>query len=970
MPPRAPRATPIVAGLVLAIGVITGAGENPRLTADEVQRSINDLFTAAYYDSILHVIPGYIQRAEAENDSVLLGRMYAQRGRTLTMIGRGAEGIHDIDLGIRLAEAARDTVGWMPAVHYKGYYYSSEGRFDDALRCFEKRLELATLVHSPLDEALARSSIGYVYTIRGDYARAKEHYTLAILLFRQSAYPEREATPLIGLGRIEGGAGNEAEARACFQRAWVVARASGDRVNEMWATNNLGVLEATEGDPGRAAAYSQRAFDIAKEIDYPPGMVIPATNLAARAKELGDFARAESILTDAREVCLTRGASEFLSMVDFSLAELRLLEGRYQAAGATFRRLLATSGQLEPQHKYFAIIGLGRVLAHDDSVSQAIDLLTDNFEAKGVDVYALAEPEANLVLSRWYEQTDNPEAALRHARRAIDRAQALGWRRVAVTARLRESVCYRTMGRHREAYASLLTGLDSLDSVRGGITAPEWREAYGQGTSRDLVDAGRVLLEYPDDLPMRAREKAFFDSMQRFKTRSLLDRISEPRTGAERTEHALRPAATIDDLQSDMLRPGELLLEFFVGGNESYLVAVARDDLRLVKLPGPDSALAESIELYHHALASADPALQADFPAERLAPLQRSLGTALMGGVADMVERAQTVLVAPDGFFASIPFGTLILTDPSRMLMETRPVVQIPSASVLALQRSQPVGRRAGVARIVALEASKASNLPGAHDEVRDLSRRYSGVERVQGLSGGAAGLASIAGRCDVLHIATHALIVDNSPWQSGLALAPTPGGAGDSIPSATATRGRSSIDGTAILSSADSALVARTFQDPFVRAWQIANLSLPTTLTVLAGCETAGGRLTTGEGVLGLTAAFVSAGVPVVVSSLWPIDDRATVRVMEHFYQHLAKGESVATSLRLAQLAARDTGGHSHPFYWAGFTVVGDGSIVVNVEERSSRLRVALLAVLALGLVGATIALLRRRRPRFAPSP
>lgn len=924
--------------------------------ADEIQRRINSLFTAAQYDSILHLIPGYIQRAESDGDSILLGRMYAQRGRVFTMIGRRAEAERDLDLGLRLAKAVRDTTGWMPAVHFKGYFYSTEGRDEEALRCFEKRLQLAQVVHSPLDEALARSSIGYVYTIRGDNDRAREHYTRAILLFRQTERPQLETTPLIGLGRIEAAAGNEVEARRCFQRAWVVARESGDRVNEMWATNNLGVLETSEGDPGRAAAYSQRAFDIAKEIDYPPGMVIPATNLAARAKELGDFARAEAILTDAREVCRTRGVEEFLSMVDFSLAELRNLEGRYEAAGVIFRRLLAQQGQLEPQHEDFAVIGLARVLARDDSVSQAIELLTDNLEAKGTSVFALAEPESNLFLSRLHERAKNPDAALRYAQRALECARRLGWRRYAVTARLRESVCYRALGRKSDAYASLIAGLDSLDSVRGGITTPEWREVYGQNSARDVLDAGQVLLEYPEDLPTSAREKAFFDSMQRFKTRSLLDRMGDP--GAER---ASQRAVTIDDLRGRVLRPGELLLEFFVGSAGSYLAAVTRDDVRLVKLPGPDSPLEESIDLYHRALASADLSLQADLPPERLAPVQQSIGMAVMGDVADLVERAQCVLVAADGFFARIPFGTLILTDPSRLLMETKDVVQIPSASVLALQRSYSTATHAGASRIVALEAAKEADLPGAHDEVRDLAKRFVGVERVRGLEGGVKAFAAIATQCDVLHIAAHAFIVDQSPWQSGLLLG-ADAVAADSLTAATEATTRSATE--AILSPADSTLVAREFQDPFVRAWQIATLSLPTKLTVLAGCETAGGRVTTGEGVLGLTAAFTSAGVPVVVSSLWPIDDRATARVMERFYEYLAKGKSVATSLRLAQLDARRTGGRSHPFYWAGFTVVGDGSMVIEIE-RTSRLRPALLAALSLALAGSTIAFVRRQRSR-----
>ncbi len=902
-----PPAIPVLL-VLLATPTVPAAGETGRLTTTEIRRRIDDLFTASRYDSILSLIPAYIQRAEAERDSILLGRMYAQRGRVLIMVGRRVEAEHDIDIAIRIAEAARDTVGWMPAVHYKGFVYTGEARYDDATRCFEKRLLLARKVHSTIDEAWARSAIAYCAHLLSDNARAGAEYRHAITLFRQSGSPRLTVEPLIGLGRVEHAVGSEAEAKRCFQQAWIVACEAGDRVNEMWAVNNLGTLESANGDPGRAAAYFQRALDIAREISFPRGMVIPALNLAARAQELGDFAHAEAILNDAKDVCRTRGGGEFSNMVDVSLADLRIAEGKYNAAGTIYRRLLAVTDRLEPQHRDLAVIGLARVLASNDSVPQAIELLIENFEASGANVYAEAEPAAYLLLSRLHERANHPEAALRSAHRAVKCAQNMTSQRVAVTARLRESVCYRTLGRRAEAYASLVDGLDSLETARRGINTPEWRETFGQDNARDVLDAGQVLLEYPEGLPTPVRERAFFDCMQRFKTRSLLDRISEPRTETEPA--TVQRVATIDELQGRVLRPGELLLELFVGSAESYLVAVTSDSLRLVKLPGPDSPLAESIDLYHRAMASADLALQADFPPERLASIQQYIGMAVMGEVVDLVEKAQRVFVAPDGFFASIPFGTLMPGDSSRLLMETKDVVQIPSASVLSLQRSRPTRSRGGAARLVALEASTESRLPGADAEVRALSTRYAGVHRVRGLVGGADGLAVVLSECDVLHVAAHALIVDQSPWQSGLRLVAVAEAADSGIASIPTTT-RSSADTTAILSSADSALVARAFRgDPFVRAWQIAKLSLPMTLTVLAGCETAGGRLTTGEGVLGLTAAFMSAGVPVVVSSLWPIDDRATARVMRCFYEHLAKGESVATSLRLAQLDTRRTRG------------------------------------------------------------
>jgi hypothetical protein len=101
-----------------------------------------------------------------------------------------------------------------------------------------------------------------------------------------------------------------------------------------------------------------------------------------------------------------------------------------------------------------------------------------------------------------------------------------------------------------------------------------------------------------------------------------------------------------------------------------------------------------------------------------------------------------------------------------------------------------------------------------------------------------------------------------------------------------------------------------------------------------------------------------------VVVSSRWPVDDHTTSILMEHFYYRLANGETVASALRGAQLSVRHDRRTSHPFYWAGFAVVGDGSRVIPPlaieRKRGIWMKVAGGAILAIGLAGWTV---RRRR-------
>jgi hypothetical protein len=113
---------------------------------------------------------------------------------------------------------------------------------------------------------------------------------------------------------------------------------------------------------------------------------------------------------------------------------------------------------------------------------------------------------------------------------------------------------------------------------------------------------------------------------------------------------------------------------------------------------------------------------------------------------------------------------------------------------------------------------------------------------------------------------------------------------------------------------------------------------------------------------VLGLTSAFISAGVPVVVASLWPVDDAATARLMKAFYEQLGAGQTVAAALRLAQAQLRRRPETAHPFYWAGFVVIGDGSRVMPLERTPSPVRWFAIGSIILLAFGAILLRSQRR--------
>jgi CHAT domain-containing protein len=114
--------------------------------------------------------------------------------------------------------------------------------------------------------------------------------------------------------------------------------------------------------------------------------------------------------------------------------------------------------------------------------------------------------------------------------------------------------------------------------------------------------------------------------------------------------------------------------------------------------------------------------------------------------------------------------------------------------------------------------------------------------------------------------------------------------------------------------------------QNGFLRLYDIYNLRLRAELVVLSACRTALGEDMKGEGLIGLTRAFLYAGAPRVAATLWDIDDRATAEMMKRFYEGmLTRGEPPAQALRAAQIAMRSIKRWQAPYYWAAFTLEGD---------------------------------------------
>ena len=208
----------------------------------------------------------------------------------------------------------------------------------------------------------------------------------------------------------------------------------------------------------------------------------------------------------------------------------------------------------------------------------------------------------------------------------------------------------------------------------------------------------------------------------------------------------------------------------------------------------------------------------------------------------------------------------------------------------------QAVGRAGLVTR-----DERLAPLPEAEREVKALEQLY-GASHSKVYVGAEAReerVKSEAGRYRIIHLATHGILDDASPMYSHLLL---------------------------------SRAAGETAEDGLLEAWELMNLNLRADLVVLSACDTARGRVGAGEGMIGLSWALFVAGTPTTVVSQWKVASSSTAQLMVEFHRQL-KSElrltskpSEAEALRRAVVGLQRDERYRHPFYWAGFVVVGVG--------------------------------------------
>jgi len=251
-----------------------------------------------------------------------------------------------------------------------------------------------------------------------------------------------------------------------------------------------------------------------------------------------------------------------------------------------------------------------------------------------------------------------------------------------------------------------------------------------------------------------------------------------------------------------------------------------------------------------------------------------------------------SLIIVPSGDLWHLPFQAL-QTEAGHYLIENATISYAPSLSVLrAGMQFRSVPAEQGT--LLAM-GDPQNNLPEATHEIRTLGTLY-GAARSRTFTGHEASVENFrknAPAFDIVHLATHGVFDDHDPMYSHLLLA------------TNAVTGSKSTNGQ-------------------LDAAEISDMHLNARLVVLSACETADGKVQDGEGLIGLSWAFLAAGSHAAVASQWRVEATSTTTLMIAFHRGLQQHLSTAGALRNAELKVSRNPRYQHPFYWAGFVLLG----------------------------------------------
>jgi len=859
----------------------------------------------------------------------------------------------------------------------------NEGRFQEALARFQEALRLKKELGDRLGEALALLNLGQAYDAQGRAEAAGQAYQTMLTIYRELKTPGLLANALMHLGNVAGNQGRYEQALAYYTQALAQLRELKNRREEAKLLINLGSMHYFLNLNDLAVKLHQEALALGRELDDRSVQARALLSLGAALRNLGRYAEAQTAFEQSLELSRAVSDRQAEEQALLNLAALFHLLERRREALALYRQALALAGEKkQPGGQAVILIDLTLLYRELEQYDQA--LIT------GREALAQARQKGDprvlagalQVLASVEGLTGRHADAIRHYEEALAFVETL---RAGIAEK--ESRAAFMTGKFfvYDQFIDLLVHLHQQDPKKGYDRKA--LEIFERKQGRlFLEEVGKSGARSFAGLPPELRQRELELEAQAEKLNALLaaahtetggqpevqtpsavgERLHQLQVARERLEQELKTRhpdyyalrhprpATLKEIQEQVLADGETLLIYGVMARSTALWVVGRKDFALFRLEVSEKELREKVKAFRQGLEAVLAAIEAG---KSESAVRRTAQESLTGlqqqgrelyhllappGARPLLARTKTLYVAPTGPLHFLPFEALTLPPDaagggSRYLVEEFPVAYLSSASLLKILRdaagrrktraphpllafAHPVYRtetdppeEAGSLRGLRTRAYRdllggsIPELPETAEEVRAIKSALKAPDRTQPLQ-----LREAASRSRVLEFQQEGRLIRYRylvfschgvvPPETDPVLQPA-----------------------LVLSHPDPA----TGGEGFLTLADVFGLSLRADLVVLSACNTGRGRELAGEGVVGLTRAFMFAGSQAAAVTLWAVESASAKAMSTGLFHFLRQGRSRAAALQAAKLQLLrnpEDPLYQHPFFWAPLVVFGEG--------------------------------------------
>ena len=670
-------------------------------------------------------------------------------------------------------------------------------------------------------------------------------------------------------GNLDWAMGNYAAAETEYRSAHALARRQNLPYLEINSTGSLGNVAMKLEHYDQAIEWFKLALQKSEALHTLFSIQLALGNMGWNYSVVGDFDSAEAMLKQAEETAGRAGMTGNQIYWLNALGNVYYQQRRYAEAEATSSRALGLARGKDDKNTVTECLN---TLSEIELATSNLDLAEKHnqeaaaIESAGLDHFGVQYSQ--LVAGRiaaGKEQFAQAEAAFQKIIEESSAETSLKWQ-----AESRLAQVYAAENQPAKAEREFHRAIATIREAQGGLQREEFRVSFLTGAI-EFYDA------YIDFLVSRRRTLDALSVADLSRARTLEHGLLEP---SPKTSSAIPKL----DAQGLTARFRSTLLFYSLGEQHSYLWVITPARVTLFHLP-PEAEISVLIKGYREAILNspADPLAEHDSPGAKLYSI-------LIAPAAKLIPADSRVIVFSDGALDTFNFETLVVPSPQpHYWIDDVTVTNANSLALLARSNSEAAPRNPSLLLVgnpVAADSSFPA-LPQAAAEISDVESYFPAEDRLL-LTGAAATpaayLASDPERYAYLHFVTHGIASRLQPLESAVVLSPS----GDSYK---------------------------------LYAHEIITRPLHAYLVTISACNGAGNRAYAGEGLVGLSWAFLRAGAHNVVSALWEVSDASTPQLMNSLYEGLHRGKDPATALRNAKLQLlHSTSIYKKPFYWAPF--------------------------------------------------